>query len=213
MLTSWNERLFLLVNASAHPDAALVLVATFAAAWVIYFAMALVAGLWIWGRPHLRGRLLATVGGVSLALGINQILGMLWYEPRPFAIGLGHALISHAADNSFPSDHGTFLWSLGFSLIVAVAADGWGLAVLVAGLLVAWARVYLGVHYPLDMATSLLVSVVGGTLSLALVPMAERLVLPPAEALYLRMLELLHLPRRVFPREQRARDTMPFWHA
>ena len=208
-----NHRLFLALNASAHPDQALVVLARFAAVWMIYLAMALVAGLWIWGRPHLRGRLLAAVGGVSLALGINQLLGMLWYEPRPFAIGLGHTLVEHAADNAFPSDHGTFLWSLGFSLILAVAADAWGVAVLLAGMLVAWARIYLGVHYPIDMATSLLVSIVGAMLSLALVPVAERFLLPPSEALYLRGLELLHLPRKLFPREGRASDAAPFWHA
>ncbi|MDE2334138.1 MAG: undecaprenyl-diphosphatase [Rhodospirillales bacterium] len=213
MLIALNRRMFLALNASAHPYAALVLLAKFAAVWAVYVAMTLVAGLWIWGRPHLRGRLLATVGGVSLALGINQILGMLWYEKRPFAIGLGHVLIPHAADNSFPSDHATFIWSLGFSLILAVAADGWGVVVLLTGLLVAWARIYLGVHYPIDMATSLLVSVVGGALSVALVPVAERFVLPPVEALYLRMLTLFHLPTRLFPRASDARDTLPFWHA
>jgi hypothetical protein len=48
---------------------------------------------------------LHAVAGVSAAVGINQLLGTLWYEPRPFATGLGRTLIQHAPDNSFPSDH------------------------------------------------------------------------------------------------------------
>jgi undecaprenyl-diphosphatase len=213
MLATLNRRLFLMLKAPAHPDVAIVLLARFTATWVVFLAMALVAALWIWGRPHLRGRLLATVGGVSGALSLNQIFGLLWYEPRPFVIGLGHTLIRYAPDNAFPSDHATFVWSLGFSLILTIAADAWGFAVLLAGAVVGWARVYLGVHYPLDMAASLLVSVPGGMLSLALVPVAERFVQPPAEALYLRVLEVLHLPRRLFPRQGRTGNAASFWHA
>lgn len=196
-----NDQVFLMLNAPLHPGFAVVVLADVAAVWLIYAAMALVAGLWIWGEPDRRGRLLATVGGVSAAIGINQVLGMLWYEPRPFVIGLGHTLIRHAADNSFPSDHGTFMWGLGFSLVATAAARRWGVAVWLAGLLVAWARIYLGVHYPIDMAASLLVALAGAGISLALVPAMERWALPLAELAYLRSLQVLHLPAGVFPRE------------
>lgn len=200
MLIQLNRHAFLLVNAPQHPHLAIVAFAEIAAEWVIYAAMALVAALWIWGRPDRRGQLLATVGGVSAAIGINQILGMLWYEPRPFVIGLGHTLIQHPADNSFPSDHATFMWSLGFSLVITAAAKHWGVVVWLTGVVVAWARVYLGVHFPIDMVASLVVGLVGAVISLCLVAAMERWVQPVAEWIYLRSLELLRLPSSVFPR-------------
>jgi undecaprenyl-diphosphatase len=200
MLIQLNRQVFLLVNAPLHPAFAIVAFAEVAAEWVIYAAMALVAALWIWGQPERRGRLLATVGGVSAAIGINQILGTLWYEPRPFVIGLGHTLIQHPADNSFPSDHATFMWSLGFSLMITAAAKHWGVVVWLTGVIVAWGRVYLGVHFPVDMVASLLVGVIGAVISLCLVAAIERWVQPVAELIYLRSLELMRLPPSVFPR-------------
>jgi undecaprenyl-diphosphatase len=59
-------------------------------------------------------------------------------------------LIHHSPDSSFPSDHG-----LAFAVWAAVLfmlrrrAVAW-LAVAL-GILVAWSRIYIGVHYPLDM--------------------------------------------------------------
>ena len=115
--------------------------------------------MWILGRRDARGALLATVLGVSVALGINQMLGLLWFEPRPFMIGLGHTLALHVVENSFPSDHATFLWSLGFALLATGEARWWGVMVCMVGLLVAWARVYLGLHFPIDMAASFFVAI------------------------------------------------------
>lgn len=204
MLTHLNNQAFLLVNAPLHPDFLIAVSAEMAAIGSVYAAMALVAALWIWGRPDRRGRMLATIVGVSVAVGINQILGILWYEPRPSVIGLGHTLIRHAADNSFPSDHATFMWSLGLSLIVTAAAKRWGVTICLAGLLVAWARVYVGLHYPIDMVASLLVAPAGAVISLCLIPATERWALPVTEFLYLRTLQFLHLPSGLFPRETLA---------
>lgn len=200
MLTGLNHRLFLAINASSHSDPIVVETAVFLASWLIYVLAALVPALWIWGRQDRRGALLATVLGVFLALGLNQLLGMLWYEPRPFMIGLGHTLAFHVIENSFPSDHATFLWSLGFGLIVTGAAQRWGVLVCLCGLLVAWARVYLGLHFPLDMATSFLVAAVSAACARAVVPACERWLHPFAHDIYEGTLRLLRLPPALFPR-------------
>jgi undecaprenyl-diphosphatase len=204
MLTHLNDSLFLLLNASGHPDFAVVALAEVAAEWVIYATMMLVAALWIWGQPRRRGQLLATVVGVSAAIGINQLLGMLWYEPRPFIAGLGRTLIEHAPDNSFPSDHATFMCSLGFSLIITAAARRWGILVGFGGLLVAWARVYVGVHYPIDMVASFFVALVGAGISLSLVTLMGTWPRSIAERVYFGCLRMLHLPPRLFPRQSLA---------
>lgn len=197
-----NDRLFLAINASAHPDALTVMIASLAATWLVYAAAGLVPALWIWGRQDRRGALLAIVLGVSAGLGINQMLGLLWYEPRPFMIGLGHTLVFHAVENSFPSDHATFVWGLGFALIATGAAKRWGAVVCLAGLLVAWARVYLGLHFPIDMAASLSVATVSGGMARAALPASERWLRPVTHELYEAALRAIHLPPALFPRNQ-----------
>ncbi len=203
MLATLNDRFFLAINAPDHPAAFMVTFAELAASWLVYAAAVLAPALWIWGRPGARAALLATVLGVFVALGVNQVLGLLWYEPRPFMIGLGHTLIFHAVENSFPSDHATFLWSLGFGLVATSAARGWGILVCLCGLLVAWARVYLGLHFPIDVAASFLVGLASGRLARALLPICERWLQPVADQTYEAMLRGLRLPPAVFPRRLR----------
>ena len=200
MLTTANERLFLALNAPAHPDVLTVTLAWLAASWLIYVAAAVVPALWIWGRHTARGALLVTVLGVGAALSVNQLLGLLWYEPRPFVIGLGHTLAFHAVENSFPSDHATFMWSLGFALITTGAARTWGTLVCFAGLLIAWSRIYLGLHFPVDMTASFLIGVAGGGLAGAALPVGERWLQPVALHTYEVMLRSLRLPPSLFPR-------------
>ncbi|MDE2514747.1 MAG: undecaprenyl-diphosphatase [Rhodospirillales bacterium] len=204
MLSHLNHRLYLLLNAPTHPGFVLVACAKITAGWLVYLAMVLLVMLWVRGRADRRGRLLASTGGVFAALGINQLLGMIWYEPRPFVIGLGHTLIRHAADNAFPSDHATFMWSLGLGLIVTGAARRWGAAIWLGGLAVAWARIFLGVHYPLDMLASFLVAPLGAAIGALLIPAMERWALPPLDFLYCRCLRWLRLPAVLFPMDRAA---------
>lgn len=138
---------------------------------------------------------MATALAVLAGLMANQILGALWYEPRPFMIGLGHSLVHHVADNSFPSDHGTVLWALGFGLILTGASSVSGVLMVTVGFLVAWARIYLGIHFPIDMATSFLIGIAAGVFAHAIMPAGERWLLPPAERCYDAVLQRLGLSR------------------
>jgi undecaprenyl-diphosphatase len=98
------------------------------------------------------------LGVALLALGVNVLIGFVWPEPRPFMMGVGHTWITHAADASFPSDHMTVFMSIGLTFLLA-GSLGIGLAVLGGAVAVAWARVFLGVHFPLDMLGSVGVAI------------------------------------------------------
>lgn len=121
-MPGWNQNLFLLINAPAHPSSWLLTLATVIAYAPVLVGPALLVVLGVWGEPTRRGGLLAVTGATLVGLGINQLLGALYFEPRPFMIGLGRTLLYHPPDNSFPSDHATFIWSLGIGLIVTGAA-------------------------------------------------------------------------------------------
>ena len=64
-------------------------------------------------------------------------------------IDLGHTWMSHAPDSSFPSDHATVFACVGITLLLDGAAL-LGSCILFAGFFVAWARVFLGLHFPFD---------------------------------------------------------------
>src|SRR5579884_964583 len=120
-MPGWNQHLFLLINASAHPDPWIVSFAAILANSPVVAGPVLLVALWIWGNPSHRAGLLTVAGAVCAGQGINQLIGLIYFEPRPFVMDLGHTLIRHAADNSFPSDHATFVWTLGAGLIATGA--------------------------------------------------------------------------------------------
>ena len=160
-----NHALFLWLNAPEHPSTLLLAIATFFAEYAIWALPVIIGFSWLRGSEHTREVLLeATASGLAGLL-INQLIGLVWQHPRPFMIGLGHTLIPHAADSSFPSDHLTLLWAVAFSFLMHRSPRLAGIALALLGLPVAWARIYLGVHFPLDMVGAALVAVLSAWLA------------------------------------------------
>lgn len=153
-----NHAAFLWLNAAEHPSAQLIAVATFFAEYVIWVVPIVIGLGWLRGNSHTRKILLEATASGFAGLLINQIIGLIWQQPRPFMIGLGHTHISHVADSSFPSDHLTLLWAVAFSFLIHRTPRLAGITLALLGLPVAWARIYLGVHFPLDMMGAALVA-------------------------------------------------------
>jgi len=164
-MDEWNHALFLLLNAGPEPSAPVAFLAIVAAKLLIAAAPLHIALVWFGGTRAMRFVALTGVLALAVALGLNLLIGLVAYTPRPFVIGLGHALIDHRPSASFPSNHATvlFVWAATLALCglrrLALAFAG-------LGALVAWSRVYLGVHFPLDMAGAALVSGASAVLAL-----------------------------------------------
>lgn len=149
-IEAFNQALFLLVNGTPATPTWLVGTALVFANYLIWLIPLLLAGMWLSGGDHYRMLAVRACLVALLALGANQLIGLAWSHPRPFAIGLGHAFLPHAPDSSFPSDHATVFASVALTLLIGRMR--WlGGVTLVVGIAVAWARVFLGVHFPLDM--------------------------------------------------------------
>lgn len=161
-----NHTLFLWLNAPADPNNLVLTSATFFAQYLILTIPIFFGLAWLRGQETTRKCLLVASAAVLLGLVINQLIGMIWPHPRPFVIGLGHNFLLHAADSSFPSDHLTIWLSVAFSFLIQRKLVKLGLSMVVLGLPVAWARIYLGVHYPADMLGALVVAAFSAWLSL-----------------------------------------------
>lgn len=198
-----NQHLFLLLNAPPDPPAGLLMLARFLADDVVVLVAALVAALWVWGRQDGRAVLVGAGCALLTAALVNSAIGALWHHPRPFMIGLGHQLIPHAPDSSFPSDHATFMWTIGISLLLRGSWQRLGWGMMAFGMGVAWARIYLGVHFPLDMAGALLVSATASLLVIPARPIVDGVLTPAIVRLYEGAVRLLHLPAALFPLDRK----------
>lgn len=189
----WNDlNLGLYTHWAAHGTAsqASIDVALFFAEYAIYAAPLLLIWGWLRHPDALRPPLLQAAVAALVALGINQLIGLAVFEPRPFALGLGPALLAHAPDSGFPSDHLTVIASVAASLLLTPTWRRAGLLLALLGLPVAWARVYLGVHWPLDMAGAALV----GLMAALVVHLARHRLLEPAMPLLTGLYRKLFAP-------------------
>jgi undecaprenyl-diphosphatase len=116
-------------------------------------------------------------GGALVALVVNQPIANAVDRARPYVAHPNvHVLISKGTDPSFMSDH---------SLIAGAVAAGLcfvtirlGIVAVVAALLMAFARVYVGAHYPGDVLAGL---AFGAVIAAIGVPLADRLLAPIIE--------------------------------
>lgn len=153
---SVNTSLFLLLNA-VQPPGTLVLYLVRTVAEIPLWFLPLVLGL-MWGKKANRPVLLTAILSAGLAVLISVIIGHIWPTPRPFVAGIGHTWVPHAASASFPSDHAVLMWSVAFTLLLTAGYRKPGVLLLLAGFAVAWARIFLGVHFPVDMLGSFVVA-------------------------------------------------------
>lgn len=134
-------------------------------------AMAAVVGLALFAARRTRRRLAAFVGGalaVALADPLNHWLFKAWVmRPRPCHTDPAiETLVRCGTGYSFPSNHAADGAAAAVAVIVAARlAPGPALAVLLAGLCVGASRVFVGVHYPSDVAAGWLVGAVCGALA------------------------------------------------
>ena len=162
-MNSLNQHIFLLLNADAQASAFSIWLGRALAEWPVLFALLLVALAWYkQGDRKLFAQ--RAIVATALAMGLALAIRCTFYNPRPFVLGLGRMLIEHDATTSFPSFHATFLFSLALPLFAQRGVRGTALAVLLLGVAIAWARIFVGVHYPLDMAGALVVSAVAAVM-------------------------------------------------
>ncbi|TAK92685.1 MAG: undecaprenyl-diphosphatase [Aquabacterium sp.] len=161
-----NHALYFWLNAPEHPNTLVLMMAVFVAEWLIWTVPLGIGIGWLRGKENTRKVMhIATAAGM-LGLFVNQIIGLAWLHPRPFMIGLGHTFLPHVNDSSFPSDHLTLWWAVAFSFLMQQRQRTVGIAMALFGVPIAWARIYLGVHFPLDMLGAVVVATLSAWLAM-----------------------------------------------
>ncbi|ENU19103.1 hypothetical protein F994_01958 [Acinetobacter bohemicus ANC 3994] len=156
-LTELNLSLFEWINASSHASDWMIHFAIFIANDLLYCMILLFAWFWLRGNYDVKKQILKAFIFTSIAILISQCISHVYYHPRPFVMDVGRTLIYHAPNGSFPSDHMLIFSSIAFSYLFS-AQRKLGIFLLIMAWLVAWSRVYLGVHFPLDMLGAFLLA-------------------------------------------------------
>jgi undecaprenyl-diphosphatase len=135
------------------------------------------AGVWlvlmIFGGS--RGRRAAVFAAVALALSdpaVNAVIKPAVHRTRPcVALEDARVLVDFTRSPSFPSSHAANIFAaLG---VLAWTYRRWRLPLLVIAALVAYSRIYVGVHYPLDALGGAAIGAGAAAIALWLGPHAE----------------------------------------
>ena len=185
----FDNDLFLLLNAGSAPNATVAWLAIFITRFLVLLIPLGLVGLWISGGRRNRLTAIALCAALAIAIVMSAIVGLVFFRPRPFMVGLGHALVDHRPNSSFPSNH-ALAFATCAAVLFMVRRKGAAWIATAAGIIVAWSRIYIGVHYPLDMLGSIVLAVLAAMASLwimdrhgaqllSLAERMERLVLAP----------------------------------
>ncbi|MDH0655495.1 phosphatase PAP2 family protein [Acinetobacter johnsonii] len=156
-LSELNLSLFSWINASPEASNTSIHFAIFIANDLLYCMILLFAWFWLRGNYDTKKQILKAFIFTSIAILISQCISHVYYHPRPFVMEVGRTLIYHAPNGSFPSDHMLIFSTIAFSYLFSAQRKLGGFLLIMAWL-VAWSRVYLGVHFPLDMLGAFLLA-------------------------------------------------------
>jgi undecaprenyl-diphosphatase len=162
LLAAMNLHFFRWINTGAGSQPLWDLIGIFFAEAGPYLLMLIFIIAWFRSEDNRRNILVEATEASFVGLFLNQMIGLLYFHPRPYMVGLCTPLIPHSPETSFPSDHATLLFSASIYLLKYWRFQGLSLFFIASA--TAWGRVYTGIHFPLDMIGSLAVGILSAFL-------------------------------------------------
>jgi undecaprenyl-diphosphatase len=136
---------------------------TWAAQYALFAIVAIVALSWFARAGNSADRRIAVytaIAAAAIGVLVAQAIQHVYVHQRPFVLRHGDVvlLLNHSADPSFPSEHSTAAFAMAAGIGVYRQRVGGVLLALAA--LVAFSRVYVGIHYPADVAAGAAIGVI-----------------------------------------------------
>ncbi|WWO96018.1 MAG: undecaprenyl-diphosphate phosphatase [Candidatus Dasytiphilus stammeri] len=169
MIEHLNRTIFLFFNANYYTPHWKIVSTIYLAKYLIYIIPLIVIFFWFWSADHsiyyYRKIVFKSILAIGIALLISSCIRKYFPHPRPFQQGIGYLFIKHSLTTSTPSNHGTVIFSFALSFLWWSRLLWMGVVLFMIGIVVAWSRIYLGLHWPLDMIIALFVGLIGCGLS------------------------------------------------
>lgn len=141
----------------------------FLAEYMVYILALIILAYWFTGARKSRVMVIQAMIAFVIAEVIGKIAGKFHLNYQPFAaLPDVNKIIDHTVDNSFPSDHTILFFSICFSFWLVRKKTGW--LWLILAFCVAISRIWVGVHYPFDVAVGALIGCISAVFSYWLVP-------------------------------------------
>ncbi len=141
--------------------------------------VAMLVVFWFSGDERWRRVVVHAIVALLLANLLVKVSNLLWFRPRPFTYHDVTMLFYYPSDSSFPSNAAAAIWSMAWSLWLRQRSSAIGRVALLLAALMAWSRVWVGVHYPLDVVGGALLGILAASLvernRVRLRPLAEGL--------------------------------------
>lgn len=124
-----------------------------------------IAGLYFIYQPlHKKKSILIFSGTTILITGLFALIGgIIYYNPRPFIVEHFIPLISHSSNNGFPSDH--VLLASTIATLFSFYNRKVALFLWLTTALIAYSRVFVGVHHLIDVVGSMVISILSGVIA------------------------------------------------
>jgi len=158
-MEEFNVATFLLINQYAGKSSLLDAILIGFAEAMPYLFILIIVYLWIVGCIDKKKSSFNSGLSVLLAMFTSYVISLFYYHSRPFVDQLGTQLVEHAPDSSFPSDHTTFIFSLSVMLLFNKSTRIIGIVLCFLSLISGLSRVFVGVHFPLDIFGAILVAI------------------------------------------------------
>ena len=134
---------------------------------LVYLFLLIFAIAWFRGSYEVKTGIIIAFIFTAITLLMSEVLSAVLNTPRPFVMDVGRTLIEHAPTGSFPSNHMSIFSGIAFAYYFSPQRD-LGRILIWTAWLVAWSRVYVGVHFPIDMLGAFLMAI---TVNLAGLPL------------------------------------------
>ncbi|MGN4125874.1 undecaprenyl-diphosphatase [Lysinibacillus sphaericus] len=144
-----NNNLFRMINSLGKEFPYINLPMIIIAEYTVFFLAIFVILLWF--TKNKENKIMLVCAGIAFILAeiIGKFAGLLHFNHQPFAVLANtNQLIEKAIDNSFPSDHTILFFS--FCMTFWLFKKGRWIVWILLAILVGVSRIWVGVHYPLD---------------------------------------------------------------